>query len=932
MHPILEEISKLHGLSEDRFKLKLLRDPFNFNMPLKPGAEHTGVRWVPGTTFDEGDCFQGQKVMLVGDRPSYNDACWGFDKAFRVLHERWDALGIDFKPFYLTSLVKFWTTVKFSTLSKYHVNICKDIFDLEYDILKPDYIIVMGAQACKELIGQSFTACSGAEDLTYRDSRVIVIQHPHKLAKSPYLQDQIIDQLEVFNRMYKGASRDEDLNYSYIDTLDGINELVEDLLNRGVTDMGVDFEWAGDSVRRGAKLRSFQISPQPMEAYYISFSKPGGDGPFGLQDVIPVKDGMEALRPLLCRPDVTLNGHHLRSELEWFLHYDLDLTAQCLNGVDTMFAYHELNADSDGVGLEKAAMRLTDMRRWDKDLHDWLKENDPKFDKEKRGFATVPEEILFPYGCADVDAEQRIVPVLKRMLSEHRIQNPYTSVLFNTKVETLWDHYRCVSRLNIPSILHMEQTGIKVDRERVIEYSDFMHIQQKTRIEELQKLVGWDKFTPNRTNLLWLLYKIREGKPGQKIPESTKTLDSTPIRTTEKPPRRWVDVPRHELSVVKPATDELTLKTLKEQYLKKKDTDTVYLLDKLIEVNAISSVISNFVPKPDKNGTYKGGILGSTEEDGRIYYTLLPTTKTARFRASKFNVLGMLNKKEFELVKMLSLKPLPVDSDDWTIEDLKQDGYLPNGYHRIRSCLTADPGWVWLSADWKQAELFAMSRIAKDQAMIDILSDPKRDIHSEVAVRAFRLSCDPADVKKHYTRYRIIAKAVIFGLAYQRSAKAIALELQSEGVDCSIEEAQALIDAILDAFPMLRVYFQQTTEFMEKHGFVETAWGRIRKFFTSDDRAVQASNRREAINTRIQGTVADCLIVATFMAIKLLEQMNMKTRVPVNFHDALEFVGPPEEVGIVRSEIIPAAMIESVKIPEIGLELMVDVEEGFRWG
>ena len=95
--------------------------------------------------------------------------------------------------------------------------------------------------------------------------------------------------------------------------------------------------------------------------------------------------------------------------------------------------------------------------------------------------------------------------------------------------------------------------------------------------------------------------------------------------------------------------------------------------------------------------------------------------------------------------------------------------------------LMASPGNVLVEADFIGAELFGMARMAGDAAMIDhclrnqLPEDDKNyyDIHSNVAVFAFKLSCPPTKKglqsigKEHL---RIVAKSVIFGIAYGRGA------------------------------------------------------------------------------------------------------------------------------------------------------------------
>lgn len=50
---------------------------------------------------------------------------------------------------------------------------------------------------------------------------------------------------------------------------------------------------------------------------------------------------------------------------------------------------------------------------------------------------------------------------------------------------------------------------------------------------------------------------------------------------------------------------------------------------------------------------------------------------------------------------------------------------------------------ILVEADLKTAEVVALAWLANDEAALEILMNPKRDIHSEFAIRMFKLPYDP---------------------------------------------------------------------------------------------------------------------------------------------------------------------------------------------
>lgn len=76
----------------------------------------------------------------------------------------------------------------------------------------------------------------------------------------------------------------------------------------------------------------------------------------------------------------------------------------------------------------------------------------------------------------------------------------------------------------------------------------------------------------------------------------------------------------------------------------------------------------------------------------------------------------------------------------------------------FRSCITADPGYVLISADFAQVELRVAAALSQDQNLIAILDDPSRDIHREIAQIVWGPTAGKAE------RYQ--AKRKVFGRIY----------------------------------------------------------------------------------------------------------------------------------------------------------------------
>jgi DNA polymerase-1 len=86
----------------------------------------------------------------------------------------------------------------------------------------------------------------------------------------------------------------------------------------------------------------------------------------------------------------------------------------------------------------------------------------------------------------------------------------------------------------------------------------------------------------------------------------------------------------------------------------------------------------------------------------------------------------------------------------------------------IRRQFVAADGRVFVSADFKAAELRVITTEAGDTYLRELLTDDTRDIHGEIATQLF----GPGWTKDQ----RVRAKAVVFGLGYGREAYSLSME------------------------------------------------------------------------------------------------------------------------------------------------------------
>lgn len=154
------------------------------------------------------------------------------------------------------------------------------------------------------------------------------------------------------------------------------------------------------------------------------------------------------------------------------------------------------------------------------------------------------------------------------------------------------------------------------------------------------------------------------------------------------------------------------------------------------------------------------------------------------------------------------------------------------------------PAYVMMSSDFSQQEPKLLSFLAHDKHMIDAFQHG-RDIYATIAALSFNKSYEDClefyvdengkktdQVNREGKERRTSAKSVVLGITYGRSTKTVGEQLFGKNKEMTDEEktkaAQGIYDAVLNSFPDLETFMNQSQDFARKYGYVETILGRRR--------------------------------------------------------------------------------------------------------
>ncbi|PEF03552.1 DNA polymerase [Bacillus thuringiensis] len=294
---------------------------------------------------------------------------------------------------------------------------------------------------------------------------------------------------------------------------------------------------------------------------------------------------------------------------------------------------------------------------------------------------------------------------------------------------------------------------------------------------------------------------------------------------------------------------------------------------------------------------------------------------------------------------------------------------LQNLPPRARRLIIAGKGSIILGVDYSQIEPRTLAHLSGDEELIRAYVE-ERDLYIEMAMKVFKLTyeycVDGAYDPTGTFQPRKAVKSILLGIMYGMGSKTL-----SENVGVSQETAEGYIDDFFEAYPKVKQFIDGTHDFADENEFVETMYGRKRrfpkhkeiakcyravlkkvvrilgrepKFIWNEDLPYKLKKEfwdvsgqysivaRQTVNTRIQGSAADILKKAMIKVHEYCERRTAETgrtyRILATVHDEL-LIEVPENITREEIHIIEDLMKQIVTLRT---PMKVDAECIQRWG
>ena len=280
--------------------------------------------------------------------------------------------------------------------------------------------------------------------------------------------------------------------------------------------------------------------------------------------------------------------------------------------------------------------------------------------------------------------------------------------------------------------------------------------------------------------------------------------------------------------------------------------------------------------------------------------------------------------------------------------NLQNQPALEKDQYKIRDAFVADEGKTLIVADYGQLELRLLAHISNCVSMIKAF-ETGGCFHSRTAVGMYPYIKNKVErgevllewdyskgqptvplVKDKYGSERRKAKTLNFSIAYGKTVHGLA---QDWGI--SIQEAKKTVEAWYKDRPEVKVWQEKTINMAKEKGFVRTLMGRYRRLpdALKSTGPAQSHALRAAINTPIQGSAADIVVVAMIRLWKSEILAALGWRQVLQVHDEVILEGPKESVSEALEEVRKCMELpyDNFGLRKLAVSLEVDAKTADSW-
>ncbi len=504
------------------------------------------------------------------------------------------------------------------------------------------------------------------------------------------------------------------------------------------------------------------------------------------------------------------------------------------------------------------------------------KPKDPRSKKEQEisrdaGFETIPLHDLQVYGAVDADVTRQL-----SIIQSRRIKKEQSRV-----IPLMRTHAIPASR----SLGRMEYYGTRVDQAYIDVLEEALAEVEERTSHELYQMAGHMAPTGKPMNL----------NGSQMLAGVIYNWGWTHPDGTRMPPLECVDF-------TKKGQAQVSEKVLRK-YLAYEDEDKTIPTREAVFIEQLLK----YRKASKARNTFLANIRALSKRDGFLHTKFhLNGTGTGRTSSSDCN-----------------MQNIPKWLAGWNIKKL----FIPD-----------DDSYLFVNVDYKGAEVRVFTAYAHDKALIQALNDGL-DMHSFFASKVFNKDYElyanrdnaqmipDAALRKQLDSQRSQIKRVVFGILYGAGPEKIA-----ETIGISEEYAGQLIDLLYKMFPEIELYKSRVEREVDYQKYVETHFGRRRRFPLAHISRHRGRACRQARNFKIQSTSSD-IVIGQLIEMDEPLRRDIGGRLLLTVHDSIVFQWPKKYIHQLEDFVVEYAENRvKTKYPWLPVPFKADIEVGHNYG
>ncbi len=336
--------------------------------------------------------------------------------------------------------------------------------------------------------------------------------------------------------------------------------------------------------------------------------------------------------------------------------------------------------------------------------------------------------------------------------------------------------------------------------------------------------------------------------------------------------------------------DHLKLPTLKKTTSRASYSTDQEVLEELARIHPVPALIIKYRELAKLKSTYIEGLRQwINPKTGKIHTTFNQTlVATGRLSSSDPNLQNI---------------PTIVENDKQL---------------HIRSAFKADPGQIFIAADYSQIELRVVAYLSQDAALLHAFKN-NIDIHTHTAAKIFDVP-ETAVTREQ----RQLGKRINFSILYGLTPYGL-----SKDLNIPFADAKKYIDKYFEEHAGIVTWMDAVVEKTKELGYVQTLWGRRRYVpgIYERNKTLYDAARRIAINTPAQGTQAELMKIAMVRLDARFKQEKLDAHMVLQIHDEIIVTTGQDQKD--RVEKVMAEVMQGV----VGwnVPLVVSLSSGYTW-